>query len=76
MNILFCSPFSYNELLRGLAPAPGGVCGGDVEVGHVGVVVQVVHPLPHRPRHHLPQSSQQQIGDREFLFAIKALGFI
>ena len=44
---------SYDELLRGLAPAPVVVRGGDGEVRHVGVVVQVVHPLPHRPGGHL-----------------------
>lgn len=44
---------SYDELLRCLAPAPVVVRGDDGEVRHVGVAVQVVHPLPHRPRPHL-----------------------
>ena len=37
---------SYYELLASLAPAPTRVCGRDGEVRHVGVVKQVVHPLP------------------------------
>ena len=39
---------SYNELLGGLTPAPAIVRGRDGDVGHVGIVVQMVHSLPHR----------------------------
>ena len=37
---------SYNEVLDCLPPAPELVHRHDLEVGHVGVVVEVVHPVP------------------------------
>ena len=45
---------SHNELLRRLSPTPGAVSGCDGEVRHVGVVKQMVHPLPHRLSTDLP----------------------
>ena len=53
LNPLIYAAATHDELLAGAAPAPVLVRGGDGEVGHVGVVVEVVHPLPHRGRRHL-----------------------
>ena len=40
-------PPPHRKVLDRLAPPPLLVHGEDVQVGHVGVVVQVVHPVPH-----------------------------
>ena len=38
---------SYDKIFGSLPPAPQLVYSHDVEVWHVGVVEQVVHPVPH-----------------------------